>query len=142
MAGLFLSVRAFSNTHSCACARQSFSNMPAQGAQGAVGHQGNIVQCWPATSCSILFCPNSCHYVSTYVLLHPARASEGTLALHMHSNLVLCCGPSDDDPKGGDRLTCGLRRDVHGSRLLHPEAGHVPEEGKGACSLLQAIDCD
>ena len=36
MAGLFLSVRAFSNTHSCACARQSFSSMPAQGAQGAV----------------------------------------------------------------------------------------------------------
>ena len=53
---------------------------------------------------------------------------------------ALCYGAQDDYLKRGECLTCGLGRDIHGSRLLHPEACHIPEEGKGACSLLrQAI---
>ena len=62
----------------------------------------------------------------------------GTLGCQVHECPVL----KNDDADRGECLTCGLGRDVHRPRLLHPEAGHVPEEGKGACSLLQVIDCN
>ena len=94
-AGFFLSVRAFSKVHSCACARQSFSSMPAHSGLMSTGRGDSTFKLTtsrryantPAASCQ-----------DTKLALSKSKegvTSINTCAAHRQDTIRTCCSQAE-----------------------------------------------